>query len=60
MPILGRFWADFGSMLGRFWDDVGTILGGFLVDFGLILVDVSHRVFIALRLRLLGIACFSF
>ena len=54
-PILGRFWADFGSMLGRFWDDVGTILGGFLVDFGMILVDVSHRVFIALRLRLLGI-----
>ena len=48
--------ADFGTILGRFWADVGTILGPCLVDFwfilvafGLLLVIVLHRVAIQTR-----------
>ena len=51
-PILGRLWADFGSMLGRFWGDSWLMLERFLVDFRSILRRLWSEL---AAMRLLGI-----
>ena len=42
-PILGRFWADLGSILDRFWADFGSTLDQVWVDLTWFLGLVSCR-----------------